>query len=139
MATTTYQDLTIVLEDKPGRLAKATEAIAAERINLEGGASISCGGEGIFHALFRSEQDAATAKKALEKAGVKVRTQQPVIVTDAQDKPGEAARIFRAIADAEVNVDFIYVASNTRIVIGSKDSQKVSEALGSRSTTEARR
>ena len=137
MSTTQY-DLTIVLEDKPGILAKATEAIATERINLEGGATINCGGEGIFHALFKTEQDAGNAKRALEKAGFKVRAQEPVVVTQAQDKPGEVARIYRAIGDAKVNIEFSYVATNTRVVIGSKDPQKVSEALGAPTFTGAR-
>ena len=137
MSTTQY-DLTIVLEDKPGILAKATEAIATERINLEGGATINCGGEGIFHALFKTEQDAGNAKRALEKAGFKVRAQEPVVVTQAQDKPGEVARIYRAIGDAKVNIEFSYVATNTRVVIRSKDPQKVSAALGAPTITGAR-
>ena len=137
--STTMQDLTIVLEDKPGALARAAEAIAAERINIEGGATINCGWEGIFHALFKTEQDATAAKRALEKIGFKVRAQEPVVVEQAQDKPGEVARIFRAIADAKVNVEFTYVATNTRVVIGSKDAQKVTEALGAPTITGARR
>jgi hypothetical protein len=137
--STTMQDLTIVLEDRPGSLAKATEAIAAEQVNLEGGATINCGGEGIFHALFKTERDAASAKRALEKVGIKVRAQEPVVVAQAQDKPGEAARIFRAIADAKVNVEFTYIATNTRVVIGSKDAEKVSAALGAPTFTGARR
>ena len=138
MSTTMY-DLTIVLQDKPGALAKATEAIAAERVNLEGGATVNCGGEGIFHALFKTEQDANTVKRALEKSGFTVRAQQPVVVTEAQDKPGEAARIFRSIADAEQNVDFTYIATNTRIVVGAKNPQKITEALGSSTPAAARR
>jgi hypothetical protein len=137
--STTMQNLTVVLQDRPGTLAKAAQTIAAERINIEGGATINCGGEGIFNALFKSEQDATTAKKALEKAGFTVRSQQPVVVLNAEDKPGELARIFGAIADAEVNIEFTYVASNTRIVVGSKDPQKVTEALKSPVTTGARR
>jgi hypothetical protein len=137
--TTTMQDLTIVLEDKPGTLAKATEAIASEGINLEGGATINCGGEGIFHALFKTEQDASAAKRSLEKAGFTVKAQQPVVVANAQDTPGEAARIFRAIADSKANVDFTYIATNTRVVVGSKDPQKVSDALRTPATTGARR
>lgn len=138
MSTTQY-DLTIVLEDRAGTLAKATEAIAAERVNIEGGATINCGGEGIFHALFKTEQDAGNAKRALEKAGFKVRAQEPVVVAQVQDKPGEVARIYRAVADAKVNIEFTYVATNTRVVIGSKDAQKVSEALGAPTITGARR
>lgn len=137
--STTMQDLTIVLEDRPGALAKAAEAIASERINLEGGATINCGGEGIFHALFKNEQDATAAKRALEKAGFTVRAQQPVVVASTPDTPGEAARIFRAIAAANVNVDFTYIATNTRVVVGSKDPQKVTDALRTPATTGAHR
>lgn len=38
-------DLTITLEDQPGTLAKATEAIAKAGINIEGAAGFPCGGE----------------------------------------------------------------------------------------------
>src|SRR5437870_5254750 len=93
--STTMQDLTIVLDDKPGTLAKAAEAIAAERINIEGGATINCGGEGLFHALFKAEQDAGSAKRALEKAGFKVRAQEPVVGEQPQDRPGAVARSLR--------------------------------------------
>src|SRR5437667_12684995 len=91
----TFYDLEIVLQDKPGTLAKATEAIAQEQINLEGGATFKCGGEGIFHALFKTEKDATSAKKSLEKIGFKAREQTPGVVTDAEDKPGGAATSYR--------------------------------------------
>jgi hypothetical protein len=139
MQQTTFQNLSIVLEDRPGTLAKAAEAIAAEGINLEGSATINCGSEGIFNALFKTEQDASAAKRALERSGFTVRAQQPVVVTEAEDRPGGAARIFRLIADAKVNLEFTYLATNTRIVIGAKDSQKVAEALRSPASTGARR
>src|SRR5438876_11191331 len=82
MSTTEY-DLTIVLEDKPGTLAKAAEAIAAERINIEGGATINCGGEGIFQALFKTEQGPCNAKRPVEKLGCQVSAQDPVVVPQA--------------------------------------------------------
>jgi hypothetical protein len=137
--TSTMQDLEIALEDRPGTLAKAAETIAAEQLNLEGGAGFECGGEGVFHALFKTEKDASTAKRALEKAGHKVREMMAVVVADAEDKPGEAARLFRAIADQEVNVKFTYLATNTRVVIGTDEPSKVIEALRSAGTTQARR
>src|SRR2546428_2426420 len=79
MSTTEY-DLTIVLEDKPGTLAKAAEAIAAERINLEGGATINCGGGGVFPAPFQTQQGAGNAEGALVKAGTNARAQEPLVV-----------------------------------------------------------
>ncbi len=46
-----------------------------------------------------------------------------------EDRPGVAAGIFRRIADAGVNVNFTYVATNNRIVVGANDLQKVAELL----------
>lgn len=138
MQTTMY-DLTITLEDRPGTLSKATEVIAAERINLEGGTGYRCGGEGIFHALFKTEQDANTAKRALEKTGIKVRGHQPVVVVDAEDTPGAAAKVFRKIADTDINLEFTYLATNTRVVIGSSQPERIARLFGTPAATGARR
>ena len=126
---TTMQDLTVILENRPGALAKATTAIATEGVNLEGGAGYECGGEGIFHALLKSEREASAAKRALESAGFKVRAQKPVVVANVEDKPGEVARIYRLIGEAKVNLDFTYLATNTRVVIGADNIQKIADLL----------
>ena len=136
MATTMF-DLETTLEDKPGTLAKATEAIASQQINLEGGASFKCGAEGIFHSLYKTEQDATSAKKALEKSGFKVREVKKVVVAEAEDRPGGAAKVYRAIAESEVNISFTYLATQTRVVIGSNEPEKVTEALRSTSAVGA--
>jgi hypothetical protein len=121
------KDLTIVLENRPGTLAKASEALAKAGINIEGAAGFPCGGEGIFHVLTR---DVTATRKAAESAGFKVKDERDVVVIDGvPDRPGEAAKIFRKIADAEVNVDLFYVATNTRIVIGASNIAKVRETL----------
>jgi hypothetical protein len=130
MAATTMQALITVLEDRPGSLARATDAVGAERLNIEGGFSIHCGGESVWHALFRSEQEAGAAKRALEKAGFSVREQRTVVVAVPEDKPGAAAKVYGAIAKAGVNLEFTCMASNTRMVIGTKDPRKVLQALG---------
>src|SRR5207302_8481932 len=95
----TFYDLEIVLQDKPGTLAKATEAIAQEQINLEGGATFKCGGEGVFHALLQTEKDATSAKKSLENDRCKVREQTPVGVTGGEGKPGRAATDSPSLAE----------------------------------------
>jgi hypothetical protein len=108
-------------EDRPGMLAKATEAIAGKEINMGGCAEF----EGILHVL---TENVAGARRALEGAGFRVR-EQPVVVIGMEDRPGVAARIFRRIADAHVNVNFAYLAAGNRLVIGSDNSGKVAELL----------
>ncbi len=126
------KDLTVMLQaDRPGTLAKATEAIAKAGINIDGYAEV----EGILHVLTK---DATPTRQALEAAGFQVRGEQHVLVIDVEDRPGVAADIFRRIADADVNVNFTYVAANNRIVVGANNLQKVVELLAKESPTAAR-
>ena len=118
------KDLTVVFqgEDRPGTLAKATEAIGKAGVNLDGFAEIG----GTMHALVA---DATRARRALEDAGFQVKAEQEVVVLDLEDRPGTAAGVFRRIADGDVNVDFSYVATNNRIVIGAPNVKKLTELL----------
>jgi hypothetical protein len=128
------KDLTVVLQaDRPGTLAKATEAIAKAGINIDGYAEI----EGVLHVLTK---DATATRQALEAAGFQARGEQQVLVIDVEDRPGVAADIFRRIADADVNVNvnFTYVATNSRIVVGANNLQKVAELLSKGSPTAPR-
>ena len=121
---TTSKDLAIDLgQDRPGQLAKATEAIAKANINIDGYCD---SGDGILHVV---TSDPAAARRAVEGAGFKVRAERDVVVADAEDRPGTAARIFRQIADAGVNVDISYSLASGRVVVGSKDFAKLKEAL----------
>ncbi len=106
------QDVTVRLEeDRAGSLAGVLEVIAGAEINLEGYALI----EGLLHFLTK---DASAAREALEKAGVRVRRQRAVLGVHADNEIGSAARIFRRIADAELNIHFTYVLADNRIVVG---------------------
>ena len=127
------KDLTVNLKaDKPGAIAKATEAIAKAGINLDGYAEA----KGTLHTL---TQDAPRTRRALEEAGLEVSDEREVVVIDVEDRPGIAAGIFRRIADADVNVDFSYVAANNRVVIGSKDAKKLTELFSLETAGAARR
>ncbi|TMG38958.1 MAG: hypothetical protein E6H88_03340 [Chloroflexi bacterium] len=118
------KDLAIDLgQDRPGMLAKATEAIAKAGINIDGFCET---GQGILH-IFTS--DPVEARRAVESAGFKVREEHDVVVVDVEDRPGTAARLFRQVAGAEVNVDFAYSLASSRIAVGSKDFAKLKEAL----------
>jgi hypothetical protein len=129
-------DLTITLEDRPGSLAKAAEAIAKANINIEGAAGVPCGSEGVFHILTK---DAQATRRALESAGIRVGTEQQVLVIDAEDKPGTAAKIFRRVADAGANVNLTYFATQNRVVIGADNLQKVVDALSKEAPSATRR
>ena len=85
-----------------------------------------CEGEGIVRELVKNT---TSARSALEKAGIEVIEENPVLVLDVEDKPGELGRVCRRLADAGVNVDFFYAATNTRVVLGVADIEKAKSAL----------
>ncbi|HZA27124.1 MAG TPA: ACT domain-containing protein [Actinomycetota bacterium] len=120
------KDLTVSLEDRPGTLAELGEALGKAGVNIAGGCGVQDEGRETVHLLF---EDAAAARRALEEAGIKVQGERDVIVTDVPDTPGALGRIARAIADAGVNIELVYMASNNHLVIGADDLDKARAAL----------
>jgi len=119
-------DLTVILADRPGTLVSLGEALGSAGINIEGMCGFPCQGEGVLHILI---EDAAAARKALKQTGHEVRGEREVLVVDIEDRPGAFAEMARQIADADVNFDLVYLATDTRMVIGASDLDKVRTLL----------
>lgn len=119
-------DLTVILRNVPGTIADAGEAAGRAGVNIDGVGGFECGGEGVMHVLV---EDADAARQAFEGAGLEVRSERDVIVVDVADRPGEMGRTLRRFSDASVNVDLIYLATNTRLVIGPDDLDAARAAL----------
>jgi hypothetical protein len=124
------KDLTVSLEDRPGTLADLGEALGNAGVNIEGICGIGMEGRGIIHVLV---EDAAAARKALEGAGIKVEGEaDPMLaeIAGSADKPGELGRMARAIANAGVNIQAMYIATHDRGVIVTTDNAKAAKAVG---------
>jgi len=113
------KDLAVNLrEDRPGRLAKAAEAIASGGLNLDGFAEI----EGVLHVL---TSDPRSTRLALETVGLRITEERDVVVTDrVEDRAGTAAQVFARLAQAGLIVDYTYIASGNRFVIAADDPRK---------------
>jgi len=120
------QDLTIKLENRPGTLALLGETLGNAGINIEGGCGVADAGAGTVHILVN---DAQLAREALSDAGIEASGERDVEVVSVVDQPGEMGRHLRRIADAGVNVDLFYLATSTRLVIGSSDIEGLRRAL----------
>jgi hypothetical protein len=120
-------DLTVSLANQPGALASLGEAAGSAGINLLGLAGIASGATGDVHIVV---EDAAAARSALEGAGIRVTDEREVLVVDIEDRPGELGRLTRRLADAGVNVDLVYLATDTRLVVGAADLEAARSALG---------
>lgn len=125
------KDLSITLEDRPGTLATLGEALGKAGINIEGMCAVSHEGRGIIHLLV---EDAAAARTALEGAGIKVEGESEPIVGEFSssdiDRPGALGEMARRMADAGVNIQVAYLATNNRSVAVTSDNAKARQALG---------
>lgn len=132
---TKANDISLVLEDRPGILAKVTEAFAKAGINIDGFSGASeCGDT--FHFLFI--RDASRARNAIESAGYKVKDEREVALVDVADQPGTAATELKKVAQHELNIDLLYLATNNRLVIGGQEFPKIWEALSAETATARR-
>lgn len=121
-------DLTVLVENTPGQLAAIGEATGKAGVNLGGGCCVVVDDRGIVHLVV--EGDVAAARTAIEDAGFTVEDEREVLVVPAEDRPGELGRISRAVADADINITLMYLASDTRIVLGTEDLGATRGVLG---------
>ncbi len=122
-------DFMISMRDEPGELAKLGEALGAAGVNIEGVCGFGMEGRGMIHICVL---DAATARAALESAGLKVESEDDAILSDAVegvDDPGTMGTIARRVADAGINVRVLYTATNNRAVVVTDDNARAREIM----------
>lgn len=119
-------DLTITLEDRPGTLADAAEALGNAGVNIEGGCGFVVDGRGTFHLLV---EDPSAARSALQGAGARVEGEREVLVVGIENKPGALGEIARRVANAGANIDLGYLTADGRLVLGVDDTEKARGAI----------
>ena len=122
-----FKDLTIELDEKVGSVGAAAEALGKAGVNIEGICGFVVGGKGVGHVLVA---DPGKARQALQTAGARVTGEQDVLILDIEDKPGSLGKLTRKIADAGVNLNTVYLATKTRVVIGAGEIEKARTAAG---------
>ena len=120
------KDLTVILEDRLGELARVGEALGKAGMNIEGICGVTAEGRGIVHILV---QDAIKARRALEANRLQVSGELDVLVLEIEDRPSVLGNIARRLASAGVNIHLAYLATSTRLVIGADDLEKARSAL----------
>jgi hypothetical protein len=121
------KDLTVIMDDQPGKLADLGEATGKAGVNIEGLCAMVGDGKGFIHILVRDEEG---AKKALAEAGIEVADEREAVIVDLHDKPGAMGEIARDLAEAGVNIDVAYtIFTGVRLVILTEDVEAAREAL----------
>ena len=108
-------DFTIVVPHSKGSLANLAEELGRESINIEGLCAVEQNGSVIFH-LLTTDKTATT--RAIAKVGYKVTKETEVIVERIEDRPGMLGKVTRHLAEAGINLTTIYLATDTRVVLG---------------------
>jgi hypothetical protein len=120
-------DLVIEVENEPGSLARVAAAIGDAGVNISAATCTTPSRMAQLHILVKHGE---AAKHALATAGVTVTSEREVVVVETHDRPGELADLTRAIAEAGVNLDLVYVATGNHVVFGSPDLDALRAALG---------
>jgi len=91
----------VELTNKPGELARVTEAIAQKGINIEGFAGATAGGAGTVVIVTNDE---AGTRRALSDAGCSAREVE-LVTASLDHAPGSLAAAARKLADAGINIE----------------------------------
>ncbi len=98
------QQLSLFLENKPGRLLEACEAMSKAGVNVETTSLVEAGDFGILRVLVKDPQKAFDALKS--RFSVKT---SDVLAVQTPDKPGELAKLLKLFAKTpNLNVEYMY-------------------------------
>jgi hypothetical protein len=122
------KDLTVVLQDRPGELARLGQATGEAGVNLQGMCAFTGEGRGVIHILVDDAKTAA-ATEALEGAGMGVADERDVLVVDIEDRPGTLGELARSLGEAGVNIELVYTTFGVKLVIATDDIDSARAAL----------
>ena len=124
------KDLTVILKDRPGELARLGQATGEAGVNIQGMCAFTGEGTGVIHLLVDDAQ-AAAARRALEDAGMGLADEREVLVVDIEDRPGTLGELARSLGEASVNIELAYtIFGGVKLVIVTDDLESARAALG---------
>ena len=99
------KEFKVFVLDKPGELARVTEALATNAVNIRAIASESKHDASLLRVV---TNDVTTTERALKQAGLKFEVNE-IMTLDLVDRPGELAKVARRLARAGINVSSLYI------------------------------
>ncbi len=108
-------DFDVAVPHSKGSLANLAEELGRENVNIEGLYAVEQNGKAIFHLL---TTDKTATSRVITRIGYKVIRETDVIVERVEDRPGTLGMVTRRLADAGINLTTVYLATDTRLVLG---------------------
>lgn len=103
------KQLSIFLENAPGRLYEATHALGEVGLNLRSLCISDTSDFGILRILV---SDVATARRVIMEKQLPARVDD-VIAAEIDDTPGSLARLLHPFKETKVNVEYMYALAGT--------------------------
>ena len=100
----TVKQLSVFVENKPGKLMEALEALAESEIDLRAISLADTSDFGILRAIVNKPDHAF---EVLSESGFLVKTNN-VLAVVIGDKPGGLASVVRLLSEANVNIEYTY-------------------------------
>jgi hypothetical protein len=120
----------IATEDRPGELARISEAMGKAGVNMTAIAGLTGEGAGMIGIL---ASDEAGARGALRAAGIEAQELDAIRIALA-DEPGALAKAARKLATPGINVSFILSMGISHgkavVVLAVNDARKAAALLG---------
>jgi len=98
------KQITVAIENAPGRLFEVTHALGEAGINLR---ALSLVDTGAFGQLRLLVSDVAKARRILMEMHMPAQVNE-VVAVEIEDKPGSLARMLRPLKDAHVQILYTY-------------------------------
>jgi len=115
MATITQ--LAVIISNQAGRVSEVTRLLGEAGINIRGFSVSDTAEYGILRLIVDKPEEAA---EVLRPAGFTVRDTQ-VICLDLPDHPGGLAGVLKVVAEAGVNIEYVYSLISTYVVLNVAD------------------
>ncbi len=123
------KQLSVFVENKPGRLAAVTKVLYDRGVNLRAFMIADAGDFGIIRMVVDKTEEAFNALKS---AGFTV-TLNEVLAVEVEDKPGELHRISKALGDEGINIEYVYAFTSEKhkalIIFRVDDNEKAKKVL----------
>jgi hypothetical protein len=124
------RQLSVAIENQPGRLASVSRLLADRGINIEALCVIDNVDQGMVRMV---TSDPAVARVALEEAGFPV-VEAEVLTLELTDRLGKLARIAEALGAAKINIEYAYASvdhagAQTRMILKTSKPRKAREIL----------
>jgi hypothetical protein len=106
----TAKQISVFLENKPGRLAKVLSALAREKVNVTALTVMDSHDHGVLRVV---TNDVARTIQVLNDLSTP-HSETDVILVELKNNPGALAHVCELLADDHINIDYCYASSGGR-------------------------